>query len=98
MSTKIVKVSERDSCGIEAFDFTIFAKRIDAWEDTVKQANRRFRETVPSIKEEDRMLQPRFTKQQVLVKEADTIDMGLIVKDLGYHPVLLNFSDDVFAG
>lgn len=95
---KTIQISERDSCGVVPLDLGIFSRRIDTWRDTVKQANERFPNTVGSIKEETTVLLPRFEKQQVVVKNEDTINMGIIVRHLGYNPVLLNFSDDVFAG
>jgi uncharacterized protein (TIGR02452 family) len=99
MMSRIVKITPRDTAdlGLKPFDSNIFLRRIAVWDNT-KQTVKQWK-TPPSCKtsyNHSLVLQPKFASTSITVTPEDTIDCGRRLAQA--NPVLLNFSDDAFAG
>ena len=77
----------------------IFVKRIDCWEDTVKLCQS-FENTIKSEKVvfTDKKLIPTINKSKIYLFNQDTIDCAINWKLSKWNPLVLNLSDDIFAG
>lgn len=81
----------------------IIVDRIKVWEHTQYQCTKGIYKNIniqPSIKLNsfDIQIQPRFATTNVNVLELDSINTAISLKSKGYHPVLLNMSDNIVPG
>lgn len=93
---RVIKIPPaRDCFDHLRLDGQVVANRIETWQNTLELAQNKFQRFEPSVK---LSCSDVCYHQRISVVNQDTVDAGIELKKQGLNPVLLNFSDDVFAG